>query len=211
MEFLDELPGGAREIVPEWGRAVSIAYLVELITGSVFGLHGIGWLVKGRWKTGLIQLAASILVNILFVAFWAPTAGFAVIPQLSLQVGWALYSARILNDDLRKQQRQVAPPQTMYPTYMPYAPPQLPAAQPPYPTQYPTQYPAQQPQQTRTAPTWRPPQQTQQPGQRAVPSRPAPQSAPPIWPATQPAQPTQRKPQVGPMDPTLPSSKHWPS
>jgi len=205
------LLGGATEIVSKWGRNVSIAYLVELIAGSVFGLHGIGWLVKGRWKTGLIQLAASILVNILFVAFWAPTAGIAVIPQLSLQIGWSLYSARILNDDLRKQQQQqfAPPPQTWYSTY---APPQLPSPQAPLITQYPGQQPFAPPQ---TTPTWRPPQQPPmpQPGQRAVPSRPAQQPAPPIWPAppSQPAQPTQRKRPVGPMDTTIPSSKHWPS
>jgi len=110
---------------------MEIAALIELVVGALTGLHGVGWLLRKRWKIGLISLGLSILVNIVFAVLIVPTAFFALIPQLSLQIGWGLFSANALNNELRKTVTLPPQlPQPMQPPYPPYPPYQQPRQQP---------------------------------------------------------------------------------
>lgn len=157
---------------------MEIAALIELVVGALTGLHGIGWLIRRRWKVGLVSLGLSILVNVIFAVLIIPTAGFALIPQLSLQIGWGLFSANALNNELRKP---IQPP----------APRNAPFAQLPYP-QAPLYPPNQQPTQQRQA------QQPYQPYQPPIGyAQPAPPSQQPVAPRPQrqPQPPQQRQPQ----------------
>jgi len=129
--------------------------LVELVVGALTGLHGIGWLMRRRWKVGLASLAFSLLVNAVFFFLFVPSAGLAVIPQLSLQIGWSLFSARALNDELR---RPTPTPPAPVPPYM-----QLPA--PPH-----TQY--QQPAPGATPQYQAPPARPSPPSGRRQPQSP---------------------------------------
>lgn len=176
---------------------MEIASLVELVLGSLTGLHGVGWLMRGRWKVGFVSLGLSVLVNMIFFFLIVPTAFFALIPQLSLQIGWALFSARALNDELRKSAAQAqAPHHAPHAPHAPYA--QL--AQPlhsPYPP-YPPYPPYQQPL----------PQQRPQPAQQQpLAPQPAPPSQQPYAPYqppigyAQPAPPSQRPQQRQPLSP----------
>ncbi|HUY77153.1 MAG TPA: hypothetical protein VMV29_10305 [Ktedonobacterales bacterium] len=162
---------------------MEIAALVELVVGALTGLHGIGWLMRRRWKVGLVSLGLSILVNVIFAVLIIPSAGLALIPQLSLQIGWGLFSANALNNELRK------------PTQPP-APRNAPFAQLPYPQQ-PLYPPYQQPTQQRQPQA----SQAQQPYQPYQPpigyAQPAPPSGRPVAPGPQrqPQPPQQRQPQ----------------
>ncbi len=99
--------------------------LVELVVGALTGLHGIGWLMRRRWKVGLASLVLSRLVNASFAFLFNPTAGLALVPQLSLQIGWSLFSVRALHEELRKPPITPPPPNPPY-GQLPYYPPNAP-------------------------------------------------------------------------------------
>ncbi|HUY75585.1 MAG TPA: hypothetical protein VMV29_02365 [Ktedonobacterales bacterium] len=183
---------------------MEIASLVELVVGALTGLHGVGWLMRRRWKVGLVSLGLSILVNVIFAVLIIPSAGFALIPQLSLQIGWGLFSANALNNELRK------PTQPPAPRNAPFA--QLPyPLQPPYPPyQQPT--PQRQPQPARQPQQAQPPQQPYQPYQPPIGyPQPAPPSQQPVAPGPQrqPQPPQQRQPQSPYPTPYPPDAPTW--
>ncbi len=170
---------------------MEIAALIELVVGALTGLHGVGWLIRGRWKVGLISLGLSLLVNTIFISLIIPSAGLAVIPQLSLQIGWGLFSANALNNELRKTVTTPPPPQN---ARYPQLPQPMQPMQPPYPPYPPYQQPTPQRQPNGATSGY---------GQPAGPSgygRPAPPSGRPT-PLTPPA--TQRAPQ--PPQPQFPT------